>query len=179
MNRVPDCQGALPKWDPVHFSCYNALTMTTSRRMPPGVLGVLAVALPLIGVATAEAPAATESTIPVRLVVCVENIDHGAHPIRIAIDGQPVFRRTVRGPTLINWPFFGGRSRRQTVRLSAGEHRLALEEDITHVIQQTQITVTRPCEVRVGFWPWYQDGRFRQEPHFTVTMHPQASSGAS
>jgi hypothetical protein len=52
-------------------------------------------------------------------------------------------------------------------------------EEITHIVQQTQITVTRACDVRVGFWPWHQDGRFRQEPHFTVTQHPPASQGAS
>lgn len=125
------------------------------------------------------AATAAATTIPVRLIVCVENIGYGTHPIRIAVDGQPVFRRTMRGPSHANWPFFGGRCHTQMVRLTVGEHQLALEEDKTHVIQQTPITVTRPCEVRVGFWPWYQDGRFRQEPHFTVTMRPPASQGTS
>ena len=150
---------------------YNAHTMTTRRRGLSRVTALLAIVL-LGGVAAAATPAAIASAIPVRLVVSVENIDFAPHPIRIAIDGRPVFRRTVRGPTLINWPFFGGRSRRQTVCLSAGEHQVTLEEDVTHVIQQTRITVNRPCEVRIGFWPWYQDGRFRQEPHFTVTTPP-------
>ena len=152
---------------------YNAATMTTRYCKLLRVTGLFTAVL-LGGIATAETPAATAPTVPVRLVVSVENIDFAPHPIRIAIDGQPVFRRTVRGPTLFNWPFFGGRSRRQTVRLERGEHQVTLEEDVTHVIQQTRITVSRPCEVRIGFWPWYQDGRFRQEPHFTVTI-PSAS----
>ena len=149
---------------------YNARIMTTRHRVSR-IAGLLAAVL-LGGAAAAETPAATTPTVPVRLVVSIENIDFAPHPIRITIDGQPVFRRTVHGPTLLNWPFFGGRPRRQTVRLERGEHQVTLEEDVTHVIQQTRITVSRPCEVRIGFWPWYQDGRFRQEPHFTVTMPP-------
>ena len=161
---------------------YNASTMRLSRRTLQCSVGLMAVALLVTGMGRASRasdPAAAGSTVPVRLVVCVENIDYNTHPISIAIDGQPVFRRAVRGPSHANWPFFGGRCRTQTVRLTTGEHRLALEENVTHVLQQTQITVTRPCEVRVGFWPWYQDGRFRQDPHFTVTTHPPASSGSS
>ena len=84
--------------------------MTTHRRVPH-VTALLAAVL-LGGIATAATPAATAPTVPVRLVVSVENIDFAPHPIRIAIDGQPVFRRTVHGPTLLNWPFFGGRPRR-------------------------------------------------------------------
>lgn len=141
----------------------------------------LPLALLLMGAIGRSSLAATDAapTVPVRLVVCVENLDYAQHPIRIAIDGRPVFRRTVRGPTNANWPFLGGRCRKQTVRLERGEHQVVLEEAITHIRQEMRITVSRPCEVRIGFWPWHQDGRFRQEPHFTVTLHPPASQGMS
>ena len=161
---------------------YNASTMPSSRRTLQRFAGVMLAALLATGMGRAPTTAGTPaagSTVPVRLIVCVQNIDYHTHPIRIAIDGQPVFRRTVCGPSNANWPFFGGRCQTQTVRLTAGAHQLALEEDVTHVSQQAQIAVTRSCQVRVGFWPWYQDGRFRQEPHFTVTMYPPAAGSAS
>ena len=124
------------------------------------------------------AAAAAGPTIPVRLIVAVENLNLASHPIRIAVDGQPVFRRSVRSASNINWWPGTGRSRR-TVRLTVGAHQLQAEEELTHVVHQTQINVTRPCELRVGFWPWFQNGQFRQEPHFTVTLTPAMAKGAS
>lgn len=155
---------------------YNARTMTSVRR----VTGLLVAACLASGMGRAPAASVPSgAAVPVRLVVDVANIDDAPHPIRITVDGQPVFRRVVRGPSHANWPFFGARRGAATVRLTVGAHQLALEEEQTHIVQQASLAVTRACEVRVQFWPWYQDGRFRQEPHFTVTVRPPSSGRVS
>ena len=155
--------------------------MSQRSRTTPHAAGVILLALMAGGMGrapTTPPAAAAGPTIPVRLIVAVENLDLASHPIRISVDGRPVFRRSVRSASNINWWPGAGRSR-QTVRLTAGTHQLEAEEEFTRVVHQTQISVTRPCEVRVGFWPWFQDGQFRQEPHFTVTLTPATAKGAS
>ena len=155
--------------------------MTNRSRTPWSVAGGLVAALLVSGMGRAPraaAPVAGSATVPVRLLIAIENLDLATHPIRVTVDGQQVVHRSVRGASNINWRLGAGRYRR-TVRLTTGEHQLEVEEELTHVVQRTPIRVTGPCEVRIGFWPWCQDGRFRQEPHFTVTLTPPAAKGAS
>ena len=125
----------------------------------------------------ASAADAVATMVPVRLVVCVENLEPVAHPIRVAIDGQTVFDRRVRGTDYFGW-FATDHCRSRTVRLAAGDHQMEVEEGTSHVVQQVPITVQGASRVRVSFWPWYQNGQFRQEPHFTVTVTPRGN-GAS
>ena len=155
--------------------------MTKRSRTMLHAAGLMLLALAASGMGrapTTAAAAAAGPTIPVHLVVAIENLDLASHPIRITVDGQPVFRRSVRSASNITWWPWAGRSRR-TVRLTAGAHQLEAEEELTHIVHQTQINVTRPCALRVGFWPWFQNGQFRQEPHFTVTLTPAMAKGAS
>ena len=155
--------------------------MTNRSRAFWSVAGGLLAALLASGMGRAPrtaAPSADAAVIPVRLLIAIENLDLASHPIRVTVDGRQVVHRSVRGASNINW-WPGADRYRRTVRLTAGEHQLEAEEELTHVVQRTPIRVTGPCEVRIGFWPWYQDGRFRQEPHFTVTLTPPAAKGAS
>ncbi len=143
------------------------------------VAGCLLAALVATGMGHAsrvEAPAS--ATVPVRFLITIENLDLERHPMRVTVDGRPVIRRSVRSASNINWWPGAGRYRRM-VRLTTGEHQLEVEEELIHVVQQAPLRVTGPCEVRIRFWPWFQDGRFRQEPHFRVTLTPDAAKGAS
>ncbi len=159
---------------------YNAPTMRQSRGLVVRLIGVLAIAglATAMGRAPTAAPAAAGPTVRVHLVVCIENLDPTKHPIRVLIDGQPVFHRRVHGPSNFNL-IPGQQCQRQMVRLTTGVHQVQLEEELTHVVQHTQITVAGPSELRVGFWPWYQNGQFRQEPHFSVRLIPAGGAHPS